>query len=254
MQNTGKEGTLEFFSSLAYYKGYDKEAEKVEIIQKKMKPSLPERSMLTLSLQSLHSDGKTEEMFNLIEETWDTYKYTIDYEVAPTRKTVKTILDTLKSLDQKGIVSIGCSNGLLEFMMGDTSTKNDYGIGVTAVDLPKGMGFFSPSLPSKERSPFYYDYMPVTEIKFSETFEVPKDQALLFCFGHPFDNLWERYLKTYKGECIVIIGKKYYTCPYPEIFADYPWQVKDKWELLVKQDVGARSLNAGMAIYKKLAK
>ena len=241
-----------YFDSAEFLRLYEEEADKQGSVFFTYKINPIERGMMTMQLQQLHYQGRHEEMSKLIEETVKKYRYSIDFEVAPTPDIVSLILDEAKKLNQTGIVSIGCSNGLFEYFLQTESKKKKYEIEIYAVDLPKGMKFFQMAGPAENRSPAYYDYMKIIEIDYKDTYPIKSDQALFMCFSHPADKIWQRYLKAYKGNCIIIIGKKYYTLPYPEVFIDFPNQTQDKWELIASKEVGSRNPGTSLAIYKKI--
>jgi len=244
---------FEYFESKEFLKRYDEETEKQVQYLQSVKIDVIERANRTQMVQDLHKQGKYDEMWKIIEETVRTYNYSIDFEVAPTKDVVSLIVSEIKKLDLKGIVSIGCSNGLLEFFLQLEADRNKYDINVYAIDLFKGPTAFQGLTPQIHRSPYYYDYCKVIEMDYRDTYVIKSNQALLMCYSHPADKLWQKYFKVYKGNCIVVIGKKYITLPYPQIFKEFPNMSKDKWVEEVHVPVGSRNYGTSMSIFRKVA-
>ena len=241
----------EFFESPEYTKHFDSEVDKQMLRLSQMKLNPLERAQRTDTLQRLHRLGKYDDMITLIEETAKNYDYSLDFEVAATTDLVSLIADECSKLGQKGIVSIGCSNGLLEFRLQLECDRKNLGISVFAVDLFKGPTAFMGLTPQIHRSPYYYDYSKVIEMDYRELYNIQTDQALMMCYSHPADRLWQKYFKAYKGKCIIIIGKKYATLPYPQIFKEFPNQSEDRWVEVANMKVMSRNANVSLSIYKK---
>ncbi|XP_044747276.1 uncharacterized protein LOC123308608 [Coccinella septempunctata] len=114
--------------------------------------------------------------------------------VWPNEEDIRFIQDFIVRNGLKGVSSIGCGNGLLEWILQQAT-----GLAVEGIEI------------NEEWWKSRYAYPPFIDLKFPNfPLENPlnKDHALLFCY---FNNgpAFTDYVKNYTGNGIIIIGPSY---------------------------------------------
>ncbi len=136
--------------------------------------------------------------------------------VHPTRNLVETIAKYVKDVECKGITSIGCGTGILEWFLTESFPNN-----IIGVDFDKDC-----------LNQYVKNKITFIEVKNNyDCIDINNDYALLFCWGT--SDVFRKYLETYKGSCLVIISNE--TCiPHPP---KQSINTYDGWKLVYNENI-----------------
>lgn len=150
--------------------------------------------------------------------------------VFPTPELVKTIAKHLQDCKVIGATSIGCGQGLLEFLL------SEYFKDVVGVDVQE----------QSEVQQFVLEKMHYRQVtRQGEVVNVPSNHALIFCWGTRAP--WQEYIKKYNGNCLVIISDE--SCdPHPE--KEDAKKVLANWKLVSTSSAPSK-FKATLYLYKK---
>ncbi|XP_057334348.1 uncharacterized protein LOC130673377 [Microplitis mediator] len=166
----------------------------------------------------LYEEGKHEEIIKLSDfSECDEVRRLL--WVWPSFNDLKWLKKIITDLKFKGIVSVGCGTGLLEWIIQQYLNCDVIGI---EVDEPWWQSKYSPRC--------YLNKIIFTSKK--KPANIPPDYALLFCY---FNNsaAFESYLTNYSGQLILVIGPATGTnrhtdpLPFDRKFAALKWKLHD---------------------------
>ncbi|XP_031328524.1 uncharacterized protein LOC116159638 isoform X2 [Photinus pyralis] len=155
--------------------------------------------------------------------------------VWPTKKNLQFVQGVIEKYNLKGIISIGCGTGLLEWLIHSFSNFS-----VIGIEVNKEWWTSKYSMP--QFIPVKFPSMPI------QSNDLKEDHALLFCY---FNNgpAFQDYVNAYAGNVIMIIGpgpgRGTHTDPDP-----FKPKLKDAWELCDFQEVG--DTKDFIAVYAKI--
>lgn len=108
----------------------------------------------------------------------------------PTQSEINLITTHAKNTQMKGITSIGCGTGLLEWLL----TENFEPLSVCGIDVGSPLCL----LPQAYWTISYGFVMP------KRVACVDDNRALMFCWGDGCP--WKEYIDGYGGRCVIVIG------------------------------------------------
>jgi len=141
------------------------------------------------AVQELHRNGDWQGIIKLYEQGM------VDTNILwyrPCFEAIQFLKDSLSHFCMKGVASVGCGTGLLEWLI-NMST----GLPVKGYEVDAGWW------ESKYCPPKFWPHIECVDV--DSLPDIDDDDALLFCY---FNNLaaFDRYLNKFNGSCIVLIG------------------------------------------------
>ncbi|XP_043461305.1 uncharacterized protein LOC122497940 [Leptopilina heterotoma] len=149
--------------------------------------------------------------------------------VSPNFKNLSWIKNIINETNLKGIVSVGCGSGLLEWLIQQNCDCDVHGV---EIDKSWWCCKYSPPIFLKK----------ITFVSDTEsTVSIEKNYALLFCY---FNNepVFLNYLREFNGNVIFVIGpdegQNRYTMPLPfdKKFTEYGWHLSKSQEISFSKD------------------
>lgn len=150
----------------------------------------------------------------------------------PTESSLRWLGQVPFNYQTKGITSIGCGSGLLEWLI-ETSTKCP----VTSIDLAESWWA------KYNQAPSYISRIWIDQRRPIDSTLLSPDTALLFCYFNN-ENAFSNYINAYEGNVVIIVGPKpglgRHTSPMPltpNFDSKKQWELKETFDFNENGDI-----------------